>query len=73
VARGVPARVRRGGPAGAAARACGDGGLDVEVFRRKWECYFAYSEAGFATRTLGDVVVTVAREDAAESMEDVPL
>jgi len=49
------------------------GERDVKVFRRKWEYYFAYSEAGFATRTLGDVVVTVAREDAAELMEDVPL
>lgn len=57
---------------GAAARACGDWGRDVEVFRRKWEYYFAYSEAGFATRTLGDDVVTVVREDAAE-LEDVPL
>lgn len=45
----------------------------MEVFRRKWKCYFAYSEAGFATRTLGDVVVTVTREGAAELMEDVPL
>lgn len=45
----------------------------VEVFRRKWEYYFAYSEAGFATRTLGDVVVTVAREGAGELMEGVPL
>lgn len=32
-----------------------------------------FSEAGFAMRTLGDVVVTVAREGAAELMEDVPL
>jgi cyclopropane-fatty-acyl-phospholipid synthase len=51
----------------------GMGERDVEVFRRKWECYSAHSEAGFATRTLGDVVVTVAREGAAELMEDVPL
>ena len=36
-------------------------------------CYFAYSEAGFATGTLGDVVVPVAREGAAELVEDVPL
>ncbi|CAO2654572.1 Nn.00g113050.m01.CDS01 [Neocucurbitaria sp. VM-36] len=54
----------------------GDQGLDgegAEVFRRKWEYYFRYSEAGFATRTLGDVVVTVAREGAGVMMEDVPL
>ena len=44
------------------------GERDVEVSRRKWECYSAYSEAGFAARTLGDVVVTVAREGAAELM-----
>ena len=46
---------------------------DAKVFRRKWEYYFTYSEAGSATRMLGDVVVTVAREGAAELMEDVPL
>lgn len=51
----------------------GMGERDMEVFRRKWECYFAYSEAGFTTRTLGDVVITVAREGAVELMEDVPL
>lgn len=46
---------------------------DVEVFRRKWEYYFAYCEAGFATKTLGDVILTVGREGAVEMMEDVPL
>ena len=46
---------------------------DVEVFRRKWEYYFSYCEAGFATKTLGDVIVTVGREGAVEMMEDVPL
>ncbi|OCK93019.1 uncharacterized protein K441DRAFT_706407 [Cenococcum geophilum 1.58] len=51
----------------------GMGERDMEVFRRKWECCFAYSEAGFATRTLGDVVVTVTREGVAELMEDVQL
>jgi cyclopropane-fatty-acyl-phospholipid synthase len=46
---------------------------DVELFRRKWEYYFAYCEAGFATKTLGDVILTVGREGAVEMMEDVPL
>ncbi|CAK3874213.1 related to cyclopropane synthase [Lecanosticta acicola] len=46
---------------------------EVEVFRRKWEYYFAYCEAGFQTKTLGDVIVTVGREGAVEMMEDVPL
>ncbi|KAF2728305.1 cyclopropane-fatty-acyl-phospholipid synthase [Polyplosphaeria fusca] len=51
-------------------------GLDeegAEVFRRKWDYYFRYSEAGFATKTLGDVIVTVGREGAGEMMEGVPL
>lgn len=46
---------------------------EVEVFKRKWEYYFAYCEAGFATKTLGDVILTVGREGAVEMMEDVPL
>lgn len=46
---------------------------DVDLFRRKWEYYFAYCEAGFATKTLGDVILTVGREGAVEMMEDVPL
>ncbi|KAK7905400.1 hypothetical protein LTR67_000121 [Exophiala xenobiotica] len=46
---------------------------DVELFRRKWEYYFTYCEAGFNTKTLGDVIITVARESAMEMMEDIPL
>ncbi|KAK3716151.1 hypothetical protein LTR37_006596 [Vermiconidia calcicola] len=46
---------------------------DVELFRRKWEYYFSYCEAGFATKTLGDVILTVGREGAVGMMEDVPL
>lgn len=45
----------------------------AEVFRRKWDYYFRYSEAGFATKTLGDVIFTVGREGAVQMMEDVPL
>lgn len=46
---------------------------DAEVFKRKWDYYFRYSEAGFSTKTLGDVIITVGREGAKEMMEDVPL
>ncbi|KAH6619136.1 cyclopropane-fatty-acyl-phospholipid synthase [Chaetomium sp. MPI-SDFR-AT-0129] len=46
---------------------------ETEVFRRKWEYYFSYCEAGFATKTLGDVIITVGREGAMELMEGVPL
>ncbi|KAL2137224.1 hypothetical protein VTI74DRAFT_6435 [Chaetomium olivicolor] len=45
----------------------------IEVFRRKWEYYFTYCEAGFSTKTLGDVVITVGREGAMELMEGIPL
>ncbi|GAB1316743.1 Tuberculostearic acid methyltransferase UfaA1 [Madurella fahalii] len=49
------------------------GDEEVEVFRRKWEYYFAYSEAGFLTKTLGDVIITVGREGALELMQGIPL
>ncbi|KAI4090589.1 MAG: hypothetical protein LQ344_004636 [Seirophora lacunosa] len=45
----------------------------VEVFKRKCEYYFSYCEAGFATKTLGDAIITVGREGAVQMMEDVPL
>jgi cyclopropane-fatty-acyl-phospholipid synthase len=46
---------------------------DVQVFRRKWIYYFSYCEAGFATKTLGDAIITVGREGTLQMMEDVPL
>ncbi|KAL8812698.1 MAG: hypothetical protein Q9223_000502 [Gallowayella weberi] len=46
---------------------------DVELFRRKWQYYFTYCEAGFNTKTLGDVILTVGREGATEMLEDIPL
>jgi len=49
------------------------GEKEVEVFRKKWEYYFTYCEAGFATKTLGDVIITVGREGAMELMEGLPL
>jgi len=47
--------------------------VDVEVFKRKWEYYFTYCEAGFATKTLGDHIITASREGALEMLEEVPL
>lgn len=35
--------------------------------------YFTYCEAGFNTKTLGDVIIAAAREGAMETMEEVPL
>ena len=35
--------------------------------------YFTYCEAGFNTKSLGDVIITVAREGAMELLEDIPL
>jgi len=46
---------------------------DVNIFNRKWEYYFTYCEAGFVTKVLGDVIITVGREGAVEMMEDIPL
>lgn len=46
---------------------------DVNLFKRKWEYYFTYCEAGFATKTLGDIIFTVGREGAVQMMDDVPL
>lgn len=35
--------------------------------------YFAYCEAGFSTKTLSDVIITVGRAGALELMEGIPL
>ena len=45
----------------------------AEIFKRKWDYYFRYSEAGFPTKTLGDVIITVGREGTLQMMVDVPL
>ncbi|RSL84732.1 hypothetical protein CEP51_003739 [Fusarium floridanum] len=45
----------------------------VEVFRKKWEYYFTYCEAGFVTKTLGDVIITVGREGSLQLMDGIPL
>ncbi|MCJ1277571.1 hypothetical protein MMC21_005384 [Puttea exsequens] len=46
---------------------------DVDLFKRKWQYYFTYCEAGFNTKTLGDVIITLGREGATEMLEDIPL
>ncbi|KAF9036358.1 S-adenosyl-L-methionine-dependent methyltransferase [Panaeolus papilionaceus] len=35
---------------------------DILIFQRKWQYYFAYSEAGFALRSVSDHVFTTTRE-----------
>ncbi|KAH9223905.1 Mycolic acid cyclopropane synthetase-domain-containing protein [Leptodontidium sp. 2 PMI_412] len=44
----------------------------VGAFRRKWEYYFSYCEAGFFTKTLGDVIITVGRAGNIELLEGIP-
>lgn len=62
---------------------------DIELFRNKWEVsppsshdltfhsqeqyYFTYCEAGFRTKSLGDVIITVAREGTTQMLNDIPL
>lgn len=46
---------------------------DAELFKRKWEYYFTYCEAGFWTSTLGDVIIRVGREGTREMAEDIPM
>ena len=46
---------------------------DMDVFRRKYVYYFSYTEAGFASKTLGDVSITVGREGTLELMDDIPM
>lgn len=43
----------------------------LEIFKRKWIYYFDYCEAGFATRTLGDHIITFTREGNADFGCDV--
>ncbi|KAJ4390664.1 hypothetical protein N0V93_004262 [Gnomoniopsis smithogilvyi] len=45
---------------------------EIAVFKKKWEYYFRYCEAGFLSKTLGDVIITVGREGAQELMEGIP-
>lgn len=38
------------------------GSKEIEVFKRKWLYYYCYCEAGFATRYLGDHILTFSRQ-----------
>ncbi|KAJ3124488.1 hypothetical protein HK098_001099 [Nowakowskiella sp. JEL0407] len=51
----------------------GLGHIYTQEFKRKWEFYFAYCEAGFATRTLGDIQVRLVRESNKLLLEGIPL
>ncbi|TPX67654.1 hypothetical protein SpCBS45565_g03614 [Spizellomyces sp. 'palustris'] len=44
-----------------------------KVFKRKWEFYFAYCEAGFATRTLGNVQLRLTRCNNTDLLHGIPL
>lgn len=46
---------------------------DMEVFRKKYVYYFSYTEAGFATKMLGDVSITVGREGSVQLIDDIPM
>ncbi|KAJ3058521.1 hypothetical protein HDU98_005389 [Podochytrium sp. JEL0797] len=45
----------------------------TEEFKRRWEYYFAYCEAGFATRALGDVQIRLTKECNEELVAGIPL
>lgn len=46
---------------------------DVKVFKRKWEYYFTYCEAGFKSKILNDIIFSIGREGATELYEGIPL
>ncbi|RKO88110.1 Mycolic acid cyclopropane synthetase-domain-containing protein [Blyttiomyces helicus] len=59
-------------------RIASQGGMEHvydDVFKRKWEFYFAYCEAGFATRTLGDIQMVLTRAGNMDSnlMRGIPM
>ncbi|KAJ1563702.1 hypothetical protein HK096_011435 [Nowakowskiella sp. JEL0078] len=45
----------------------------TETFKRKWEYYFAYCEAGFANRVLGDIQVRLVRVGNEQLLIDIPM
>ncbi|KAJ3416387.1 hypothetical protein HDV05_001955 [Chytridiales sp. JEL 0842] len=47
-------------------------GVYTEEFKKKWEFYFAYCEAGFASRTLGDVQMRLVREANWDLLGGIP-
>lgn len=44
-----------------------------EVFKRKWEYYFCYCRAGFATRTLGDIQMRLTKINNQTLVKDIPM
>ncbi|CAG8505423.1 10769_t:CDS:2 [Dentiscutata erythropus] len=46
---------------------------EIEIFKRKWEFYFAYCEGGFVCRILGNVQVVITREGNEAFLEGIPL
>ncbi|KAI9020424.1 Mycolic acid cyclopropane synthetase-domain-containing protein [Hyaloraphidium curvatum] len=44
-----------------------------DVFRRKWEFYFAYCEAGFAAKILGDHHIVLCREADDSLLSGIPM
>ncbi|CAG8670239.1 10391_t:CDS:2 [Acaulospora morrowiae] len=46
---------------------------EIEIFRKKWEFYFAYCEGGFASGILGDVQVVVSREGNKAFLDGIPM
>ncbi|KZT56536.1 cyclopropane-fatty-acyl-phospholipid synthase [Calocera cornea HHB12733] len=47
--------------------------VECETFKRKWNYYFSYCEAGFSTRTLGVHIISFTREGNVELGCDVRL
>ncbi|KAJ3093851.1 hypothetical protein HK100_006386 [Physocladia obscura] len=45
----------------------------TQEFKRRWEYYFSYCEAGFATRALGDVQMRLTKECNEELVAGIPL
>ncbi|KAJ0109037.1 hypothetical protein J7T55_002229 [Diaporthe amygdali] len=43
---------------------------EIDLFRRTWEYYFSYCEAGFKTKSLGNFAITVGRENCMAFLED---
>ena len=43
------------------------------TFKRKWHFYFSYCEAGFATRTLGDIQMRLTKINNKQLLEGIPL
>jgi cyclopropane-fatty-acyl-phospholipid synthase len=46
---------------------------EIEIFKKKWEFYFAYCEGGFFSRILGNVQVVVTREGNEAFLDGIPL